>query len=63
MTTTTCSHKHCGQPVGETYATYKWSPAHQAVVPFHAACAYAHPNYDVSEGTGSPFTTITIKTI
>lgn len=63
MTTETCSHQHCkdDRPISKGMATYKWSPAHDAVVPFHTGCAHAHPNYDVSKGLGSPFTTITRK--
>ncbi len=59
MNSTTCGHQHCGQPVSDP--SYKFSVAAGQVLPFHAACAYAHPDYEVSKGLGSPFTTITLR--
>lgn len=58
-TTTTCNHKFCDQPVIEMYARYKYVDG-LGMAPFHTACSYAHPDYDVSKGCGSPFTTITM---
>lgn len=60
---TTCNHKFCGKPVNPAYARYKFSADADAMVPFHSACSYAHPEYDVSKGCGSPFTTITMAVI
>lgn len=57
MTTETCNHQHCGQPIVKGEARYKSGKA------FHAACSYAHPDYDVRQGCGSPFTTITRKEV
>lgn len=55
MTTETCNHRHCGHEIIKGMATYKGGKA------FHASCSYAHPDHDVSKGTGSPFTTITLR--
>ena len=63
MTSTTCSHKHCNRPLDLGYARYKFSAAHGGMMPFHTDCSYAHPEYDVSKGCGSPFTTITVAAI
>lgn len=52
---TTCGHKFCNKPVNPIFARYKGGVA------FHTDCSYAHPEYDVSKGCGSPFTTITLK--
>lgn len=63
MNHTTCGHQHCNQPVDPTYARFIWSEAAGANVPMHTECSYAHPDYDVSLGCGSPFTTITLAAI
>lgn len=55
----TCSHKFCGKPVDLAYARYKYVEG-LGMVPFHTDCSYAHPDYDVSKGMGSPFTTIKV---
>lgn len=54
-----CTHKHCGKPVMTMYARWKWVEEHGSNMPFHTACSYAGPEWDVSKGCGSPFTTIT----
>lgn len=54
-----CTHRFCGKPVYKGYARYKWSEEHGQNMPYHVDCSYASPDYDVSEGCGSPFTTIT----
>lgn len=59
MTSTTCAHKHCGQPLNTYDARYKYVEG-KGMVPMHTDCSYAHPEYDVSKGMGSPFTTITV---
>lgn len=63
MNPTTCSHKFCHEPLYPDYARYKWSVSYGEMVPFHTDCSYAHPEYDVSKGMGSPFTTITVAAI
>lgn len=57
---TTCGHKHCTKPVNPIFARLKYVEG-LGMVPFHTDCSYAHPEYDVSKGCGSPFTTITLK--
>lgn len=60
--TTTCTHKFCDTPVIAVFARYKYVEG-LGMSPFHTACSHAHPEYDVSKGTGSPFTTITVAAI
>lgn len=52
-----CAHKKCGKEVSVENVRYKGNE------PYHTACSYAHPEYDVTKGEGSPFTEITIKAI
>ncbi len=62
MSDQTCSHRFCCKPVLRGYAYYKQvlnAAGEYDRLPFHRACAYAHPDYDVSQGCGAPFTTIT----
>lgn len=57
-----CGHKHCGREIGKGFARFKLvevRPSEWEQVPFHTDCSYADPDYDVSKGCGSPFTTIT----
>ncbi len=60
MTTETCNHQHCGGEVLRGYARYKYVEG-KGMVAFHPACAFAAPDYDVSKGTGAPFTTIVMR--
>lgn len=59
MTSTTCGHKHCSEPVYKGYGRMKYVEG-KGMVPFCTSCSYAGPDYDVSQGGGSPFTTITM---
>lgn len=53
-----CAHRFCGRPILHGYARFRFVAGHEDLQPFHAACSYAHPDYDVSLGLGAPFTEI-----